>query len=165
MDAYIFRVLVCIAVFAVTISAKTIAHEPKHGGHEDPESFSAGQPGDAKKATRTIEIEMGRQGSTMFFRPNSIEVRKGEQIRFVLKNVDQIKDHEFVLATEKENLEHAELMKTNQKMQHDDPNGKSLNAKETKELVWRFTKAGEFEFSCNLPGHREAGMVGKVSVK
>jgi uncharacterized cupredoxin-like copper-binding protein len=32
-------------------------------------------------------------------------------------------------------------------------------------LVWRFTKSGEFEFACLIPGHRESGMIGKVVVK
>jgi len=33
------------------------------------------------------------------------------------------------------------------------------------EILWKFTKAGTFEFVCLIPGHREAGMVGKVVVK
>jgi uncharacterized cupredoxin-like copper-binding protein len=31
---------------------------------------------------------------------------------------------------------------------------------QTKELVWKFTKATELDFACNMPGHYEAGMVG-----
>jgi uncharacterized cupredoxin-like copper-binding protein len=30
--------------------------------------------------------------------------------------------------------------------------------------IWQFTKAGEFDFACPVPGHLEAGMVGKISV-
>jgi uncharacterized cupredoxin-like copper-binding protein len=37
--------------------------------------------------------------------------------------------------------------------------------KKSGELIWRFTKAGEYEFACLIPGHREAGMHGKVVVK
>ena len=37
--------------------------------------------------------------------------------------------------------------------------------KKTGDIVWRFTKAGEFDFSCLIPGHREAGMSGKIIVK
>ena len=33
------------------------------------------------------------------------------------------------------------------------------------EIVWQFTRPGEFQFACLLPGHFEAGMVGKVTVK
>jgi uncharacterized cupredoxin-like copper-binding protein len=31
-------------------------------------------------------------------------------------------------------------------------------------LVWQFTKAGEFYYACLVPGHFEAGMIGKVIV-
>jgi len=33
------------------------------------------------------------------------------------------------------------------------------------EIIWRFSKAGTFEYACLIPGHREAGMIGKVTVK
>lgn len=108
---------------------------------------------------------MSRQVPKMYYRPDTIEVRRGEQIRFVLKNADNLKDHEFVLATAKENHDHAEAMKANPNMEHNEPNAKRLRSKQTGELLWRFTKEGEFEFSCNIPGHREAGMVGRVIVK
>lgn len=108
---------------------------------------------------------MGRQIPKMYFRPDVIKVHRGEQIHFVLKNSDQLKDHEFAIATKEENLEHSEVMKKNPNMKHNEPNAKRLRSKETKEMYWRFTKLGEFEFSCNIPGHREAGMIGKVIVK
>ena len=100
----------------------------------------------------------------MLYVPDRIEVRRGEQIRFVLKNNGEL-DHEFLLATTKENLKHAEVMKKFPDMEHDDPNGKRLAPKGTSEILWRFTKRGEFEYGCLIPGHREAGMVGKVIVK
>lgn len=148
-----------LAVVGCAVSAAG-AHE-MHGHHK----FSAGEPGDPKQPSRTIEVVMSRQIPKMYYRPGRIEVRRGEQIRFVLKNADHAKDHEFVLATAKENLEHAEEMKSHPSMEHNEPNARRLQSKETKELLWRFTKSGEFEFSCNLPGHREAGMVGKIVVK
>ncbi|NGX99358.1 MAG: hypothetical protein G4V63_30425, partial [Candidatus Afipia apatlaquensis] len=46
-----------------------------------------------------------------------------------------------------------------------DPNGKRLAPKKADEIVWKFTKAGQFEYSCLIPGHREAGMVGTIIVK
>jgi uncharacterized cupredoxin-like copper-binding protein len=50
-------------------------------------------------------------------------------------------------------------------MEHDDPNAKRLSPFNSGELVWKFTKRGEFEFACLIPGHLEAGMLGKVIVK
>jgi uncharacterized cupredoxin-like copper-binding protein len=90
--------------------------------------------------------------------------RAGEQIRFVLKNAGELQ-HELVLASTKENLKHAELMKKYPDMEHDDPNGKTLQPKANAEILWRFTRRGEFEFACLIPGHREAGMTGKIIVK
>jgi uncharacterized cupredoxin-like copper-binding protein len=72
---------------------------------------------------------------------------------------------EFVLATTQENLKHAEAMKKNPDMEHDDPNAKRVAPKQTSEIVWKFTKPGKFEFACLIPGHRDAGMFGIVDVK
>ena len=107
---------------------------------------------------------MREDGKKMAFEPARIRVRKGEQIRFVLEN-EGTDDHEFVLATPDENRKHAELMKQFPDMEHDDPNAKRLAVGEHGEILWKFTKAGTFEFVCLIPGHREAGMVGKVVVK
>jgi uncharacterized cupredoxin-like copper-binding protein len=100
----------------------------------------------------------------MMFMPAKVEVKKGEQVKFMLRNNGEL-EHEFVLASAADNLKHAEAMKKNSDMEHDDPNAKKLAPKKTDEIVWKFSKAGEFEFACLIPGHREAGMVGTVVVK
>lgn len=128
--------------------------------HEHHSTFSAGEPGNPRKPARTIEIAM----SEMAFEPYRIEVKRGEQIRFVLRNVGT-EDHEFLLATTKENLKHAELMKKYPRMEHDEPNGVRVAPKKTAEILWKFTKAGTFEYSCLIPDHREYGMTGRVIVK
>ena len=144
------------ALIALSSAAvPTLAHE--HHAHE---SYSAGEPGDAAKPSRTIEIDL----SEMEFTPARIEVKRGEQVRFVLHNVGT-EDHEFLLATTKENLKHAELMKKHPHMEHDDPNGVRIAPKKTAEIVWKFTKAGTFEYSCLIPDHRDYGMIGHVTVK
>jgi uncharacterized cupredoxin-like copper-binding protein len=149
----------------VLLLAATTALIPAHA-HEDHVIFSAGEPGDPKKPARTIRILMIDDGSEtdMKFEPAVITVRRGEQIRFVLEN-SGTESHEFILATVAENRKHAELMKKFPDMEHDDPNGKRLAVTERRELLWRFTKVGEFEFACLIPGHYEAGMHGKIIVK
>lgn len=72
---------------------------------------------------------MGEADGKMTFTPNKIEVKKGEQIKFMLRNNGEL-DHEFILATTAENLKHAESMKKNPDMEHDDPNGKRLAPEE-----------------------------------
>ena len=132
--------------------------------HDDPGTYSAGQPGDPKKPARVVQVTMREEPGKMMFIPNKVEVKKGEQIRFMLRNSGAL-EHEFVLATAEENAKHAEQMKKNPDMEHDDPNGRRLKPKGTAEIVWRFTKTGEFQFGCLIPGHTEAGMVGTVVVK
>jgi uncharacterized cupredoxin-like copper-binding protein len=141
----------------VVLSSPASAHE-QHG------QFAAGEPGDTSKPARVVEVKMFEGSGKMGFAPARIEVRRGEQIRFVLSN-DGEEDHEFMLATVKENRKHAEVMKKNPDMEHDDPNGKRVMPHGSGEIVWRFTKRGEFEFACLIPGHYEKGMFGKVIVK
>jgi uncharacterized cupredoxin-like copper-binding protein len=122
-------------------------------------------PGDPKKAARIVQITMREtEDGKMLFVPDRIHVRKGEQVRFLLRNNGAV-DHEIVLATLEENLRHAEEMRKNPDMEHDDPNARRLAPRKSGEILWRFTKAGEFDFSCLIPGHREAGMFGTIIVK
>ena len=100
----------------------------------------------------------------MLFVPDRVEAKRGEQIRFVLKNVGKV-DHEFMLDSVERNAKHKIEMQKNPDMEHDDPNGKRLAPGGTSEIVWRFSKAGTFEFACLIPGHYESGMHGKAIVK
>jgi uncharacterized cupredoxin-like copper-binding protein len=138
-------------------------HSHDHGdGHG--ESFSAGEPGNPKKPAKIVQVTMGESDGKMLFVPARVEIKKGEQIKFVLRNNGEL-DHEFVLANAAENLKHAEVMQKNPGMAHEDANARWLAPKKTSEMVWKFTKAGEFEYACLIPGHREAGMVGTILVK
>jgi uncharacterized cupredoxin-like copper-binding protein len=111
-----------------------------------------------------VTITMREADGKMLFQPDRIEVKRGEQVRFVLQNHGEL-EHEFVLGAEQENAKHAELMLKYPEMEHDDPNARRLKAALKDELIWRFTKRGEFEFACLIPGHRQAGMHGKIVVK
>ncbi|GAA3856405.1 cupredoxin family protein [[Pseudomonas] carboxydohydrogena] len=134
------------------------------GGHHHHAEYSAGEPGDARKAARVVHVTMTEANGKMIYAPDRIEVRKGEQIKFVLRNNGDL-DHEFLLASTSDNLKHADAMAKNPDMTHDDPNGKRLPPRKAAEIVWKFTRRGTFEYSCLIPGHREAGMVGTVIVK
>jgi len=127
-------------------------------------AFAAGEPGDPKKPFRTVELTMTDGPGTMTYTPNKVEVRKGEQIKFVLKNTGYLA-HEFLIDSFENNAKHKIAMEKNPEMEHDDPNGKRLEPKQTAEILWRFTKAGTFEFACLIPGHYETGMKGTIVVK
>jgi uncharacterized cupredoxin-like copper-binding protein len=55
-------------------------------------------------------------------------------------------------------------MKKHPGMEHDEPYMAHVQPGRKAEIVWRFTEAGEFHYGCLIPGHFEAGMVGKVRV-
>ena len=151
-----------IALMGLASAALASPGAPGHShGHA---SFSAGQPGDPKKPARIVLVTMREGDGKMMFIPERVEVKRGEQVRFMLTNSGEL-DHEFVLASTEENLKHAEEMKKNPEMEHDDPNAKRVAPKKKSELVWRFTKAGTFEYGCLIPRHREAGMTGAIIVK
>jgi len=142
-----------VLLAAMVYAAAAVAHE-KHGG------YSAGEPGDPKKPAREIVVLMNE----MDYTPATIEVKRGEQVRFVVRNVGT-EAHEFLLATTAENLKHSEAMKKNPDMEHDEPNGLRLDPKKSGEILWKFTKAGTFEYSCLIPDHRDYGMTGHVTVR
>ena len=154
------KLLLAVCGVALTFgSAQVLAHgdDPHHPGHDD----AFGKPGDPAKVSRTVAVEMT---DAMRFTPASIAVKKGETIRFVVKNSGQLK-HEMILGTIKELREHAELMKKFPEMEHEDPNQLSLDPGKTGELVWQFTRVGTFDFACLQPGHFDAGMRGKIAVR
>jgi len=119
-----------------------------------------GRAGDPKKATRTVTVAMC---DAMRFDPATIEVRRGETVRFVVRNSGRLL-HEMVLGTREGLAEHAELMKRFPEMEHDEPHMLHVKPGSTGEMVLHFTRAGEFRYGCLIPGHYEAGMAGKVKV-
>jgi uncharacterized cupredoxin-like copper-binding protein len=73
--------------------------------------------------------------------------------------------HEMVIGTRRELDKHAELMKEFPDMEHDEPYMAHVAPGEVGTIVWQFNRAGDFNYACLIPGHYEAGMVGKVEVR
>lgn len=154
------RPLSLIAALLIAIASGNPAMAD--AGHTLAGETAFGAPGDPKKPSRMVRIAMRETADgKMLFSPNRVSVKKGEQIRFVIRNNGEL-DHEIVIATLEENLKHAEEMRKNPDMEHDLPNAKRLSSKQTAEILWRFTKSGTFDFSCLIPGHRESGMTGMI---
>lgn len=124
------------------------------------EEYAFGKQGDPNKADRTLVIDMH---DTMRFGPSTINVKQGETIRFVAKNKGKVL-HEMVLGTMEGLKKHGDMMKRHPGMEHDDPYMTHVSPGEKEEMIWQFTQAGEFYFGCLVPGHFEAGMVGKINV-
>ena len=156
------RFSIAAVLAAAILSAGTLGVAYGHGDEHEERVF--GKPGDLKKPYRIVQIVMREDDGKMLFQPNRIEVKVGEQIRLMMRNNGEL-EHEMVLATLEDNLKHMKEMEKNPDMEHDDPNAKRLKSKKTAEILWQFTKAGEFDFSCLIPGHRQSGMFGTVVVK
>jgi uncharacterized cupredoxin-like copper-binding protein len=156
-----------IAASAVLSASMTHAHgENAHAkvrkyDASKVEDTAFGRQGDPAKATRTIRVDMS---DAMRFTPAALLVKRGETVKLAATNKGQLL-HEMVIGTAEELKKHAELMKKFPGMEHDEPHMTHVKPGESGEIVWQFTKPGEFQFACLLPGHFEAGMVGKVTVK
>jgi uncharacterized cupredoxin-like copper-binding protein len=169
------------AAFALILSAGAFAAGQHAGGHGHGPDI--GKPGKATEATRTVEIVMTDNRYT----PESISVKKGETVRFKVRNDGQIV-HEFNIGTaamhtahQKEMammVEHGVLgidkihhekmnvdMGGGHVMKHDDPNSVLLEPGKSAELTWTFSTNAKLEFACNVPGHYDAGMMGTIEIK
>lgn len=119
-----------------------------------------GQPGDPAEATRTIALTMD---DAMRFTPSEIQVKAGETVRFFIENKGNI-THEMVIGSMADLKAHAIEMRKMPGMQHTEPNMITLAPGKMGGLVWKFGQAGVVDFACLVPGHMEAGMVGKIRV-
>lgn len=129
--------------------------------HVNAEEQAFGRAGDPKKVARTIAVGMD---DTMHFTPGDLVVKRGATVKFVVRNDGKLM-HEMVIGTMKELKEHAELMRKHPGMEHDEPYMAHVSPGKKQEIVWQFTRAGEFYYACLIPGHLEAGMIAKITVK
>lgn len=160
------KTTVAFAVLAWTAStafAHGDAHTAKTPAYDASkvEERAFGREGDPKRVTRTVKLDMT---DAFRFTPAEVTVKRGETVKFVVANSGKVL-HEMVLGTTEELKAHAELMKKFPDMEHADANMAHVKPGAKGEIVWQFTKTGEYQFACLIPGHYEAGMVGKVVVK
>lgn len=144
--------------------------QPEHG-------FAFGKPALASQATRTVEVSLG----DMYFEPRALEVKSGETVRFVVVNKGQVA-HEFNLGDAAMHARHQKDMLAMAGMDHSsmghggmdhgsmggmthaEPNMVMVQPGQRAELIWTFSQSAPIEFACNVPGHYQAGMVGKLTI-
>ena len=87
-------------------------------------------------ATQTLQITSG----FLFFNPNKITLKKGQPVKVVFKNTGV---HTFTI----------------------DELGINISLRNPEE-TFEFTpnKSGTFEYYCAIPGHKEGGMIGELTV-
>ena len=154
-------ILAAMAAFAPLAFAHGEAkHDKKAAQPISSEETIFGREGDPGKVSRTVSVDMSDR---MRFTPAELTIKQGETIRFRVKNSGKVM-HEMVIGTMDELKKHAETMKKHPGMEHDEPFMAHVAPGKTETMVWQFTRPGEFHYGCLVPGHFEAGMIGKVKV-
>ena len=154
--------MICAALMLASPAWAHTAH--KHGGAAKTapaEQKEWGIAGDPSKASRTVTVRMG---DDMRFAPAQLKVRLGETVRIIAVNRGKLM-HEIVIGTPEELRAHAKMMEKHPNMEHDEPYMAHVEPGKRGEIVWTFNRAGTFEFACLLPGHFQAGMMGKITVE
>lgn len=141
-----------------------------------------GQKGDASAISRTMEITM----TDNRFEPGGLSVKPGETVRFIVKNAGELV-HEFNIGNREMHAAHGREMMmmmmemgvleadrinhdmmrhgSRNTMEHDDPNSVLLEPAKDGEVIWTFPESGQLQIACNVPGHYEDGMVGKIVIE
>jgi len=142
-----------------------------------------GEKGNPNDVDRIIEIKMHDN----YFEPNFIEVKKGETIKFIVHNLGEMV-HEYNIATKEMHKKHQpemqklvesgillvdkidmskmkEMSKKDHSLSHSHSNSIMVEPNRIGEMIWKFSKDIVLEMACNIPGHYESGMVGKIAFK
>ncbi|MEE8332558.1 MAG: cupredoxin domain-containing protein [Alphaproteobacteria bacterium] len=204
------RVTTLAAILTLPLASGAWAAGAHGGGHGHGPKIGA--PGKSADAIGPVTVIMTDNA----FDPATITVRKGQTIRFVVRNKGEFV-HEFNIGTKAMHVAHRkEMMKMMESgvlesdrinhrkmnmadpaddkrhersgkmmgmrggkmtggklmapagatsMAHDDPNSVLLEPGKSAEIVWKFATSAKLEFACNVPGHYETGMKGKLTVK
>lgn len=100
----------------------------------------------------------------MKFTPDRIQLPAGERVIITLQNADGV-EHDLQV----DGLKVAALDEMDLPGEHEGADSSTLalhtRPNGTARLTFRTEQKGAFDFYCTIPGHREAGMVGKLTVQ
>jgi uncharacterized cupredoxin-like copper-binding protein len=131
-------------------------------GHTGNHANSAGTPlslTDSSDSTYHVTLH----DSMTIQYAEDLEIEPGNIVKFIVTNKGNLR-HEFSISNAEEQLAHVQMMRDMPNMKHDDGTTISLESGETAEMVWKFDGDESIVFSCNIPGHSEAGMLTRVSL-
>jgi uncharacterized cupredoxin-like copper-binding protein len=105
---------------------------------------------------RTVEVTIRHSA----FDPPQIHAEPGENIRFVIRNLDPI-DHEFILGNDAVQQRHEDGTEPHHGTI---PGEVSVPAGGVRATTYELGERGTLPFGCHLPGHWAYGMRGEVLV-
>ena len=149
----------------------------------DKNMMSIGTEGKSNEVTRIIEVKMYDN----YYEPSFFNIKAGETIKFAVENFGELV-HEFNIANALMHMQHQpemekmveneilfsdyidkkkmkKMAKLDKSMGHSHSNSVLLAPKEKKNLIWKFHNTSSIEIACNVPGHYQAGMIAKVTIK
>ena len=124
------------------------------GGHGE-HSSAGGDEG----ATRTVRITM----KDIAFTPRSVQVAKGETVRFVFTNTGKLA-HDAFVGDEAAQADHEQEMRSGDGDHGHGEEAVTVEPGGTAELEHTFTDAGAVLIGCHQAGHYDAGMKVAVTV-
>ena len=142
-----------------------------------------GEKGNPNNVDRVINIKMYDN----YYEPNVLKVKEGETIKFIVQNLGKMV-HEYNIATKEMHIKHQpemqklvehgilkinkidmvkmkEMSKKDHSLSHSHSNSVMIEPKKTGEIIWKFSQNLSLEMACNVPGHYETGMVGKIIIE
>ena len=142
----------------ITVLATVALGAAACGGDDDSDASTE------SGADRTIEVEMVDTA----YNPDSVEVSRGETVRFVFTNSDKV-DHDAFIGDKDAQADHEAEMRAAEK-EHGGRHGEeaddaiTVEPDDTGELTHTFDEAGALQIGCHEPGHYKAGMTIDVTV-
>ncbi|MFT5220275.1 MAG: putative cupredoxin-like copper-binding protein [Gammaproteobacteria bacterium] len=125
--------------------------------------------GDLSRANvQTVVLEMGTRDGRMYFEPNHLTFETGQAYKIVLRNVDTVK-HEVEASEFAEKVFTRKVEIRNGKYLVAEVKGsiREIEVGPKSEVEWFVVPVQtgkKMEMVCALPGHKEAGMFGTVTV-
>ena len=146
-------------------------------------NMKIGSHGKLSDISRTIKVKMYDN----YYEPSFFNIKAGETIKFAVENFGELV-HEFNIANAFMHMQHQpemekmveneilfsdyidkkkmkKMAKLDKSMGHSHSNSVLLAPKEKKNLIWKFHNTSNIEIACNVPGHYQAGMIAKVTIK
>ena len=121
-----------------------------------------------REATEGRVFEITLDAEEWLFEPAVLEVPVGHRVELSLVNHGMVEHDVEVVGVPVEDIEVVSAVERHERLGggHHDEGVIAAHAEPgtTATVVFTATEVGEYEFACTIPGHKEAGMVGKLVV-
>ena len=161
-----------IQILSILLLFNTLAYADKN--------MKIGSKGKENEVSRVIKVIMYDN----YYEPNLVKIKKGETIKFIVENLGEmvheynigtkemhikhqpemqkLVDHEILLVDKIDRVKMKKMSKMDHSLGHSHSNSIMLEPKTSGEIIWKFSKDVNLEMACNIPGHYESGMFGKL---